>query len=647
MRHRSILAMLLALSLVLAAPSGAFGTSASFDVERIAGWGLFDLLDQQGQDLGGRYLVYESRNVLIPDSKYKLYVYDRYTNETTALVSWVGEQTNADVWNGLVVYEYDSGTGKDVRIHDLRTGADAALASGAGDQMDPRIQDNVVVWHDGTDVAFRDLRTGTSGQVPAGVSSAGNVGTSRGYVYYQDDYATTNVYRYDHSRVETECISGSLTGIGNWAGDLAVHDDTVVWRGMRFVWPNPAIRAYDVRAGVETTLASNQYSRSQPDAFGNASAWVDAAGTGVENVKAKIEGWSWGSVYTTTTAMGDPAIYGNSVAFGTGSDVWLGEHPTTVIRVAGDDRYETAAATSARHFAKSRWVVLASGENWPDALSATGLAGALDCPLLLVRKDSIPDATYQEIVRLGATDFMLVGGAAAVSEDVFETFQLDFGEFSIQRVWGTNRYHTAARVAQWVYDITAMAPVNPTWFGEAIIVSGENYADALTAGPLSAARHLPILLTRQDSLPPETAAEIDIGSYRSAVIVGGEAAVSTGVKGQIDAIVTANPGGYVSTRLWGANRYATAAAVAEVTVGTRRLDLGLATGQGYADALGAGAALGSYGSPLLLTRKDSLPPATQGFLDLTRYEIGELQVFGGTAAVSEAVRNAADAHVYP
>ncbi len=647
MSRVSRIAALLAFALAASYATVAFGTSASFIATPVASSLFFD---QEGQDLGGRYLVYQSRNPFVPGSKWRLYAYDRRSGLTTAVASGVpGNQTDADVWNGLVVYENDGFGTKDIRVADLRDENDVRFPGIPNDFADPKIQDNVIVWRHGAGVRFHDRFLGRTANVPVGTGTQGNLGTSRGYVYYQDDLATPNVYLYDHAWVTTECISGNLSGIGNWAGDLAVHDDTIVWRGSRFTWPYTGIRAYDVRSGVETALAVATFEREQPDVHGTTGAWVDDS-DGSDEVHAKVKGWSAGSVYPTTTVMGDPSVYGNSVAFGTGSDVWLAEHPTAVDRVAGANRYATAAATSRRHFAESGIVVLASGENWPDALSATGLAGALDCPLLLVRRDSIPDETYQEIVRLDATYFMLVGGSGAVSDAVFQTFQDDFGEFSIQRVAGSNRYHTAARVAQRVNDLTQMSPVNYTWPSMAIVVSGESYADALAAAPLAAARHMPILLTRRDSLPPHTATELARDVYRLALVIGGPGAVSDPTKASVDAIVTANPGGSAGSRWWGADRYATASEVASRAVGNRWLDLdavGLASGQAFPDALAAGAALGSYGSPLLLTRRATVPDATLTQLTAYRYEIGEVQVFGGTAAVSDAAKNAADSRVVP
>lgn len=635
MRKQRTVLVLLAFALALGTAARASGTSATFSNRAIAGAG-FDVLDQRAPDLGGRYAVYESRSLIL-GGNYKLYVYDRVTGETTAVVTSSGNQTNADVWNGLVVYEDDSAGTKDVRLHDLRSGTNEPIANGAGEQTDPAIGDNVVVWHSGTDVYFRDLREAVNHKVPTGRGSQGPLGTSRGHVYYQDDEATGfDVYRYRHSWVETRCLSGGLDGLGNYAGDLAVHDDTVLWQANRFEWPNRAIMTYDVRSGVEATAATNSFDRQHPDVFGQAYTLADDAGPAL-GVRAKIEGWSSGSVLTTTTVMDHPSIYANSVAYTGDSDVWLGEHPTTAKRVAGANRYATAAAMSARHFTESTTVVLASGENWPDALSAAGLAGAQDCPLLLVRKDSVPPETAQEIVRLGATRFLLVGGTAAVSDAVFGTFQDEYGTYAIWRIAGANRYDTARYVSQWVYDTCTDGPTNPTWFGAAIVVSGENYADALSAAPLSAARHMPILLARQGELPPETAAELSQTYYQSALFVGGPGAVSEDVQEAAELCFMGHPGAYESGRWWGATRYETAAFVADVSVRLHLLDLdaiGLATGTGYADALGAGAALGSYGSPVILTAPASLSTASGAFLDNWTYDVGELQVIGGEAAVS-------------
>jgi hypothetical protein len=66
--------------------------------------------------------------------------------------------------------------------------------------------------------------------------------------------------------------------------------------------------------------------------------------------------------------------------------------------------------------------------------------------------------------------------------------------------------------------------------------------------------------------------------------------------------------------------------------------IGIATGLDFPDALGGGAALGSYGSPLLLTRPTALPPSVSEALTYYQYETGRIDIFGGTGVVSDGVR---------
>ena len=68
---------------------------------------------------------------------------------------------------------------------------------------------------------------------------------------------------------------------------------------------------------------------------------------------------------------------------------------------SGDDRYETAAMQAAYGWQSSRFAVVAGGEGWPDALSASSLAGALDCPVLLTSKASLAQSAAETLTSLG------------------------------------------------------------------------------------------------------------------------------------------------------------------------------------------------------------------------------------------------------
>ena len=89
-----------------------------------------------------------------------------------------------------------------------------------------------------------------------------------------------------------------------------------------------------------------------------------------------------------------------------------------VVRLAGADRYATAIAVSKAFFGGPRSVYLATGANFPDALSAVPAAGRVGSPLLLVQRDRIPGGVGSELTRLHPPRCYIAGGAAVVSDGV-------------------------------------------------------------------------------------------------------------------------------------------------------------------------------------------------------------------------------------
>jgi len=87
-------------------------------------------------------------------------------------------------------------------------------------------------------------------------------------------------------------------------------------------------------------------------------------------------------------------------------------------RLAGPDRYATAAAISAANYPPGVPVFLATGLNFPDALAGAALAGHLGGPLLLVTRDTIPAATATELARLAPSSITILGSTGVVGYDV-------------------------------------------------------------------------------------------------------------------------------------------------------------------------------------------------------------------------------------
>ena len=305
-------------------------------------------------------------------------------------------------------------------------------------------------------------------------------------------------------------------------------------------------------------------------------------------------------------------------------------------RLAGDSRYETAVSISQQGFPLgSDAVVVASGEAFPDALTASTLAQAYSAPLLLASSQGLPPAVEAELRRLRGTrkpapQVLIIGGSEAVTSAV--DAQVRSMGFPSRRIAGTNRYETAVKVATEVQNKRGGYPTH------AYVVSGETFADALSAGPLAATQGAPLLFASSSGLPTVTRDYIrDQPGIKTTVIAGGPAAVSGLVDGQL-------PG---AVRVAGGDRYETAAKLATIglqgyapaglppSLSMRRFVV--ATGEQYADALAGGAYAARVRGPVVLTQGATLTPSTAYFLDAYAYRVMHTYIAGGEKAMSPAV----------
>jgi putative cell wall-binding protein len=305
------------------------------------------------------------------------------------------------------------------------------------------------------------------------------------------------------------------------------------------------------------------------------------------------------------------------------SPVGVGE----TARLAGGSRYATALAISRATFANGSvdTVVVATGADYPDALAASGLAGVYESPLLLVG-DTVTIEFAAEVSRLGATEFVIVGGTKVVSLGV-ETELKKLGD--VTRVAGSNRYDTAAKVAHLIDDEGGFTE-------QAFFVRGDNYADALAVAPFAWRNAMPVLLVRPTEVPPETESVIASLTVDVGYVAGGPSAVSDATLSALDGMV-----GSSVDRIFGANRYATATEIAEYAVGEGWAEfgyIGIATGLHYADALGGGAAAGANGGVMLLTDPNTLSKPVEDLITAKKLLIDDVVIFGGTSAVSDAVK---------
>jgi cell wall-associated NlpC family hydrolase len=303
--------------------------------------------------------------------------------------------------------------------------------------------------------------------------------------------------------------------------------------------------------------------------------------------------------------------------------------PATVVRFSGADHVATAVAVSSATFKPGvavAWV--ATQADFPDALAAGAADGGAG-PILLTDRAALPQATTDELHRLAPKRIVVVGGPAAVSDDVVAALHADTTG-TVTRLAGADRYATAAAISA-----ATFAPGVAT----AYVATGATYPDALAGGAV-AAGHAPILLVTATVTSGPTADELHRLAPRRIVVLGGPAAVA-------DDVVTAlraDTAGTV-TRLAGADRYATAAAIASTLPFNQAATVWLATGDDFADALVAVPAAVKRGSPLLLTSTAGLPAPAAA--ELARRAPNELDVATTGQAVGDDVVGAAGAAARP
>jgi cell wall-associated NlpC family hydrolase len=205
------------------------------------------------------------------------------------------------------------------------------------------------------------------------------------------------------------------------------------------------------------------------------------------------------------------------------SPVPTGRSP--VSRLAGPDRYATAAAISAATFSPGvPAVYLATGLDFPDALAGAAAAGGRG-PVLLASDSGLSAVTSAELHRLAPGHVVVLGGTSSVSAATATAASAAAGA-AVSRLAGPDRYATAAAISA-----ATFSPGVPAVY----LATGLDFPDAL-AGAAAAGGRGPILLVTADTLPNAAAGELRRLAADSTTVLGGLASVGATVGQMADAM---------------------------------------------------------------------------------------------------------------
>lgn len=273
--------------------------------------------------------------------------------------------------------------------------------------------------------------------------------------------------------------------------------------------------------------------------------------------------------------------------------------PTPSRRIAGADRFATAASVARLGFPTGATTVfLATGHAFADALSVGPWANALGAPLLLSGRDSVPDATRAELVRLNPARVVLVGGPNALAPAIEDEIASLLPTATVERVAGETAPLTSAAISSAGF---LSAP-------QVYLASRDGFPDGLVGGPLAKGSSPILLVPGNGPIPDGVLDEIRRLGALQVTILGGPASVKEAVADRL------RSEGLAVDRVAGATRYETAVEVARRGFGGSVDHVYLATGANYPDAL-VSVGLQTQGpGPLLLSQGNCLPASVIEYL---------------------------------
>lgn len=293
----------------------------------------------------------------------------------------------------------------------------------------------------------------------------------------------------------------------------------------------------------------------------------------------------------------------------------------TMQRLFGINRISTSIKVSNELNDKADEIILASAQNYADALVASSLTNKNGkyIPILLNSGDRLNSEVKAEISRLGAKRVTVIGGTSLIPNSVINDIT-SINDVSVERIAGKNRFETANK-------ITDRLGTQKNY----VLTNGNVFADALSVSSYSALKRVPVLLTDGKTLDAQTEAKLNAAD--NVVIIGGVNSVSGPIGDKL------RQNGVTVSRISGSNRFATSVEVAKKLFPQNKVFV-VADGLNFPDSLVGAPLAAKYGGTLLLTNSNGLPDVISGYLNSAKPT--HMIVLGGNNSVSASVYNALD-----
>ena len=455
-------------------------------------------------------------------------------------------------------------------------------------------------------------------KVPANAADCTNPGNIEYYTcgcgkWFKDAAATQEIT--DKNSVVIAAKGHSVTKVPANAADCTNPGNIEYYTCGCGKWFKDAAATQEItdKSSVNTAPINHNYGAWVYDA--NTKTHSHVCGNNANHIETKA--CSFGEAEVVKQPVGNNKgikKYTCTVCGGSYTEEFAAEATGTADRIYGSDRYQTSMAVAEQlkenlGLEKFQTIVVASGNEYADALSGTYLANQKNAPILLVRQqsmDSIKEYIKNNLVP-GGTVYIL-GGTKAVPASMESGLE----GFNVKRLGGADRYET---------NLLILKEAGVTRGDDILICTGKNFADTLSASAVSKA-----VLMVKDNLYSKQKDFLHSVRGGNIYIIGGKVAVSEKLAGELAAYGTVR-------RIEGATRYETSVNVAKTFFGETSCAV-LAYGDNFPDGLCGGALANSMKAPLILVMNNKYSAAEQ-YAEENNLTHGI--VLGGTGLINNTV----------
>lgn len=193
-----------------------------------------------------------------------------------------------------------------------------------------------------------------------------------------------------------------------------------------------------------------------------------------------------------------------------------------VVRLGGKDRYETnIKIANSVNVKEGTPIVIANGENFPDALSISSAAAYNGYPIFITPSNSIPKAVEEKVKEIKPSKVYVIGGTGSINSSTEDKLKEISKE--IVRIQGKDRYETSMNVCKYFSNNS----------DNVVIASGQAFPDALSGIAVAAKLKAPIIIT--DETNADNLKEyVNDNNFKKVIILGGEGVISKNIENSLN-----------------------------------------------------------------------------------------------------------------